>query len=209
MDRQRILVVDDDADIRRMLTQSLEMSGLEVLQAADGDVALEVLAAGGVAAVITDISMPRRDGLQLVVAMRANPATATIPVIVMTGLPDADGRLAALARTAAITLLRKPVRPSVLLLALLGALGGERHITGGEAPADVPKPLLVGEPLDAAEVSEVRFWASAYEVLLASVRSLPPGESLEEYTARCEFWRSRDAELTGRGVPAGRAAAPV
>jgi len=62
---QRILIVDDETNHRRALSISLRMEGYEVLEAADGQSALEVLSKEHADVVVADLMMPRVDGLEL------------------------------------------------------------------------------------------------------------------------------------------------
>jgi CheY-like chemotaxis protein len=84
----RILVVDDDEDARVLLMRALAKSALalEVAAAADGRQALEAVARRRPDAIITDIMMPRMNGFDLCIALRADPATKDIPVIMVTAL---------------------------------------------------------------------------------------------------------------------------
>ena len=86
-----VLVVDDDADLRAYLARGLRAVG-PVLEAADGLDALALLTAGTepVAAVVTDLVMPRLDGHGLCRAMQADPALAAIPVLVISGEADSE-----------------------------------------------------------------------------------------------------------------------
>ena len=95
----RILIVDDDEDARILLMRALGKStlALEVATAADGLQALEVVARTQLHAVITDIMMPRMNGFDLCVALRTAPATARIPVIMVTALEDERDRQRGLA----------------------------------------------------------------------------------------------------------------
>jgi DNA-binding response OmpR family regulator len=80
----RILVVEDDQDLRRMIKTMLTGVG-EVTTANDGVEAMTLL--DGLLdpdVIVTDLMMPRMDGLQLVKEIRANPKIANIPVIVLT-----------------------------------------------------------------------------------------------------------------------------
>jgi two-component system cell cycle response regulator len=90
----RILIVDDDEDARILLMRALGKSSLtfEVAAAADGLQALELVARAQPHAVITDIMMPRMNGFDLCVALRTDPATAHIPVIMVTALEDERDR---------------------------------------------------------------------------------------------------------------------
>ena len=90
----RILIVDDDEDARVLLKRALGKSPLplEVAAAADGLQALELVARDRPHAVITDIMMPRMNGFDLCAALRTDPATAGIPVIMVTALESEHDR---------------------------------------------------------------------------------------------------------------------
>jgi CheY-like chemotaxis protein len=79
------LVVDDDPVIRRLVCAMLRTAAITAVQAEDGEEAWSVLQSQPVDVVITDRSMPKMDGLQLLRAMRGSPAHASIPVIMLTG----------------------------------------------------------------------------------------------------------------------------
>ena len=90
----RVLIVDDDEDARILLVRALGKSALalEVASAADGLQALGQVAGARPHAVITDIMMPRMNGFDLCAALRSDPATAGIPVIMVTALEDERDR---------------------------------------------------------------------------------------------------------------------
>lgn len=79
-----VLVVDDDASIVEMIRMGLEAEGMNVLSAGDGAEALEVLRKEHVDVVLLDIMMPRVDGWMALMEIRNDPATADIPVIMLT-----------------------------------------------------------------------------------------------------------------------------
>lgn len=80
----KILVVEDDADLRHMIKTMLTATG-EVTTACDGTEALALLNGGlDPDVIVSDMMMPRMDGLQLVTEIRANPKFTNIPVIVLT-----------------------------------------------------------------------------------------------------------------------------
>ena len=79
-----ILVVDDDPDIARFIEVNLTLQGYEVQLAADGEQALEQVRRRTPDIVIVDWMMPRMNGLDLTTALRANPLTATLPIIMLT-----------------------------------------------------------------------------------------------------------------------------
>jgi len=79
----RILIVDDEAVIRRMLSTALELAGHEVFEASDGEEALARHREGPPDLVITDIVMPEKDGLEVIMALRRE--TPRLKVIAMSG----------------------------------------------------------------------------------------------------------------------------
>ncbi|MFJ8636949.1 SpoIIE family protein phosphatase [Streptomyces sp. NPDC093568] len=81
--RARLLVVDDNADMRAYLTQLLQPD-YEVLLAADGRAALEMALAQPVELVLSDVMMPGMDGFELVRALRADSRTARLPIVLLT-----------------------------------------------------------------------------------------------------------------------------
>ena len=84
----RILVVDDDVGIRELLSTCLRRAGFEVLSAASGEFALEVLAADRVDLVVLDAGLPGISGTDVVRVLRQTPLTASLPVILLTGNGD-------------------------------------------------------------------------------------------------------------------------
>ena len=87
-ERPILLVVDDSLSARRTLAKMLQAHGCDVLEAADGVEALECLSRQRVTAVLTDLEMPRRDGLDLLREVRSDPEMRSIPVVVVTSRDD-------------------------------------------------------------------------------------------------------------------------
>jgi two-component system, chemotaxis family, chemotaxis protein CheY len=79
-----ILTVDDSASMRQMVRFTLEAAGYQVLQAVDGVEALEMAKANGADLVLTDINMPRMDGITLVRELRALESYRYVPMLVLT-----------------------------------------------------------------------------------------------------------------------------
>lgn len=86
----RLLVVDDDRVNREMMTRRLAHMGFVVETAEDGREALERLRAADYDLVLLDILMPVMDGFETLQHIRANPLWSTLPVIMLTGLDDAE-----------------------------------------------------------------------------------------------------------------------
>jgi two-component system, chemotaxis family, chemotaxis protein CheY len=84
----RVLVVDDESSVRFVLRKILEAAGHEVLEASDGAAALACVANCRPQLVMTDVKMPVMSGQELVARLRSDPATASIPIIVVSSEPD-------------------------------------------------------------------------------------------------------------------------
>jgi twitching motility two-component system response regulator PilG len=112
-----ILVVDDSPTVRKLISAKLEKSGHNVTCAADGVEGLEKLSAGLPDLVLLDITMPRMDGYEVCKQIRANPAAAAMPVVMISGkdgfFDKVRGKMAGC--TGYVT---KPFGPETLMKAL-------------------------------------------------------------------------------------------
>jgi len=81
----KIVVADDEADIRTVLQKGLEVSGHSVILAVDGEDALRKIKDEKPDLVILDIKMPKLDGIQALQAIKKDPSTRKLPVIMLTG----------------------------------------------------------------------------------------------------------------------------
>jgi DNA-binding response OmpR family regulator len=113
-DLPTVLVVDDDEGIRDLVSFKLEMAGYRTTTAADGCTALSVVNHIRPDLVVLDIAMPGLDGVSVCYQMHADPSTAQIPVIMLSGRATAtDIGLALLC--GAQEYLPKPVNPDALV----------------------------------------------------------------------------------------------
>jgi two-component system response regulator AtoC len=119
MTTKRILVVDDEAKMRRILELSLKSMGHEVEQAGDGQEALAKIESGSFDLVLTDLRMPRLDGIGLLTALR--DADNDIPVIVMTAYGTIETAVAAMKVGAADYVIR-PFEMETIEMAVTRAL---------------------------------------------------------------------------------------
>ncbi|MFI7541999.1 response regulator [Actinoplanes sp. NPDC049599] len=110
----RILVVDDEPDLRYIMRRVFERAGHEVIDAGHGAAALEVVSGPLPDLVVTDMMMPVMDGAELIRRLRADPRTARIPILAATS----NAQLAA----GADAVLTKPYQPSQLLAAATALL---------------------------------------------------------------------------------------
>ena len=81
--RRRILVVDDERSINRLACEYLRLGGFETVPAYDGESALAALREGGIDLVVLDIRLPGIGGLEVLDALKKDPRTSSIPVILL------------------------------------------------------------------------------------------------------------------------------
>lgn len=89
-DKKMVLVVEDDPDQREILDMVFRSANYQVSLATDGIDALEKLQSNPPDVIVTDLMMPKMDGLQLVQRLKSQPALKSIPVLVLTVLSDSD-----------------------------------------------------------------------------------------------------------------------
>jgi two-component system chemotaxis response regulator CheY len=119
-----VLVVDDSAAIRKILQRVLRQTGMAIRtihEAGDGQEALEVLGGQQVDLVLTDINMPRMDGLQLLGALKSSPAWREIPVVMIT-TEGGETKVAEAVKLGAAGYVRKPFTADQIKEKLAGIL---------------------------------------------------------------------------------------
>lgn len=138
MSARRVLVVDDSEVTRAILVRTLRGAGFEVLEARDGVEGALVALAERPAVVVTDLEMPTLDGFPLLRLLKADPASAHIPVLILSSHGEAASRFWSL-RTGADAYLTKDYRPQQLVATVsrladragIGEAGG--GAVGGQA----------------------------------------------------------------------------
>ncbi|MCH2160719.1 MAG: response regulator [Phycisphaerales bacterium] len=119
---RKVLVVDDEDHILRVVSFKLRGAGYEVLEASDGEEAWEILRTQSVDLVITDQQMPYMTGLELVETMRKQPRTADVPVLMLSARGfrlDTEE----LERADVLALVAKPFSPRMLLSHVRAVIG--------------------------------------------------------------------------------------
>ena len=134
MPGERILFVDDEEQIRKLLSTWLTRHGYDVSVANDGWEALKAIRAKAPDLVITDVNMPNMNGLELTRRMRADHRTARIPVIMLSARKQADDVLSGYAE-GADEYVPKPVEMAVLEAKIEVLVKRFRTTKGGEAVA--------------------------------------------------------------------------
>ncbi len=119
----RILVVDDEPDIRKVVRMTLEKAGYQVLEAEDGEKAIEIINTGEnrlmLDVMICDIRMPKVNGVEAIAYFRKE--WPKVPLIVLTGFPDTEMATSFL-RQGVVDYLVKPVEGEKLRAAVAKAM---------------------------------------------------------------------------------------
>ncbi len=90
---KKVLIIDDSSTMRKIVTRSLRQAGLDfdtILEAGDGQEALQLLAKENVDIILSDINMPNMDGIEFLRQKSANAAIKGIPVVMITTEAGAD-----------------------------------------------------------------------------------------------------------------------
>lgn len=118
----KILIVDDEAPIRALMRATLTMAGHQVVEASGGEEALEKIKKQNIDLVVLDIMMPVTDGYEVLERLKAIPAKATLPVIVVTAKSYESEGIIREMTGGAIDHLSKPFDPEDLEIAVSRAL---------------------------------------------------------------------------------------
>jgi CheY-like chemotaxis protein len=110
---RRIVVADDEANIRKLVTLTLKREGYEILEATSGDAALELIKAERPELAVLDVRMPGMTGLEVAKALSEDPETAAIPVVVLSASAQESEMEAGLA-AGATAYVTKPFAPAEL-----------------------------------------------------------------------------------------------
>lgn len=172
---QTILVVDDDHEIARLVRAYLEKAGYKVACAYDGASALRGLRTERPDLVVLDLMLPDRDGLDIARAIRADPATAALPIIMLTARVDDTDRIVGL-ELGADDYVPKPFNPREVVARVRAVL---RRATGLAAPA---QRLQIGDlalDLDAHQATvagvEIDLTPTEFDLLALLMRN--PGHA--------------------------------
>ena len=119
--RPCVLVVDDEDAIRAICAENLRRDGCEVVEASNGQEALELALAAAPDLVLVDISMPVLDGFGLAAALRVNAATKRVPLVFLTGERD-PGIEERVFEAGGIGYFAKPFDPAIIVAFVQGVL---------------------------------------------------------------------------------------
>jgi DNA-binding response OmpR family regulator len=129
-----VLIADDEADIRDLVTTKLSQAGLEVVALGDGHTALKAARDRRPDVAILDVMMPGLSGLEVMAGLAEDPATASVPVILLTARSQEFDVKAGLSLGAADYII-KPFSPRQLLERVQAILAGVTEDAAGSAAA--------------------------------------------------------------------------
>ena len=119
MDRKKVLLIDDDEQVREVLRQIFRAAGFECLLASNGADGVSLFRSARPPLVVTDLKMPKLDGIGVLTAIQQTDPDAA--VVVLTGAPDVKTAIESL-KLGAYDFIMKPVNPDELLIAAERAL---------------------------------------------------------------------------------------
>lgn len=115
----KILIVEDDAELRQIYRSALEREDLDVYEAADGQAALDMFVEIAPDIMLLDMMMPRLSGEDVLIQLRDNPAAQNTRLVVITAYPQFREQALSYGVDQFLT---KPVKPSEIVHAVLAAL---------------------------------------------------------------------------------------
>jgi CheY-like chemotaxis protein len=121
----RIIVVDDEADAREVMTTALRRAGANVVALETVADAVRSIAEQLPDILISDIAMPEQDGYELIRQIRSSPRTATLPAVAVTAYARAEDRMHAIV-AGFDSHLPKPIDPATLVATVAQHLGARR-----------------------------------------------------------------------------------
>lgn len=147
---KRILVADDEPDVLNLVTLNLKSAGFTVLQAEDGNSALQQAREVLPSLVVLDLMLPEMSGLEVCKVLKKEPQTAQIPIIMLTAKAEEIDRIVGL-ELGADDYITKPFSPRELILRIQSVL---RRVSTAD------------EPKDHLTLGDIQVDRSRYEVLV-------------------------------------------
>jgi len=117
-----IMTADDSASVRQMVSFTLKEAGYEIVEAVDGQDALDKLSSAVVNMLITDLNMPKMDGIELIRRVRAQPQSRFMPIVMLTTESQAAKKQKG-KEAGATGWIVKPFKPEQLLAVVRKVLG--------------------------------------------------------------------------------------
>jgi len=164
---KRVLVVEDELKIARLVRDYLHQAGFDVLEAADGNSALTLARTEQPDMIVLDLGLPGLDGLDVTKALRA---TSAVPIIMLTARTEESDRIVGL-ELGADDYVTKPFSPKELVARIRAVLrradatlGGGEVVRAGPITMDIPKRRLTVDDAD------VDLTSTEFDILLTMAR---------------------------------------
>jgi len=193
--RQKILIVDDEADILTLLEYNLEKAGFRVISAKDGPDAIEITKRERPDLIILDIMLPSMEGTEVCKILKSGDATRHIPIIMLTAKGEEVDRIVGF-ELGADDYITKPFSPRELILRVKAVLkrGHEQEakiINAGPITIDIERSLAT------ADGKVLKLTALEFKLLLALAKS--DGRVLSRDTLLDRAWGT-EVYITDRTV---------
>lgn len=196
-----ILVVDDDAVSRHVLTEALEGAGLRVICADSGVAALEWLEESTPSVVLLDLLMPELDGYEILSRLREHPKHHDIPVVVLTAL-DSDDDIERIFESGADDYVRKPFRNAELIARLRGQMRVRAYLSDLNRRQQTSQTVLelshaLASSLDIRDIlfTVVQRVATVAQVDRCSIVLARPGEEVAYVVASSDDEQLKDLPI--------------
>lgn len=129
-----VLYAEDDPEHRNMMRMTLKDANIILIEAVDGQEALQKIETQHPDLIVLDLFMPRLDGFSVMETVRANPRTRHIPIIVLSAWPTGDNRKRT-RKAGASEFVAKPYQPRALVKLIKNTLAGQANLVPSK-----PKP---------------------------------------------------------------------
>ena len=139
-----ILVVDDEKNIRELVKFNLKSRGFKVIEAADGEEALNLVKTMAPDLIILDLMLPKIDGLEVCRILKGDPSTKKLPIIMLTALGDEIDKIVGL-EMGADDYITKPFSPRELVARVRAVM---RRVGERDEPKELPATKLEGLVID-------------------------------------------------------------
>lgn len=201
MKNKKIMVVDDEADIRELIRFNLEKEGFEVVSVSDGETALEEARLRQPDLILLDVMLPGMDGVEVCFKLKSDVAFKSIPIVMLSAKSDESDQLVGL-KIGADDYLVKPFSPKVLV-AKIGAIIRRGDVVSSSSVDEEPVIRFKGLYMNPNDFSvsykeaPLKLTAVEYKILYFLARK--PGRV---YTREriIEQVRGDDVIITGRTV---------
>lgn len=197
MPRQRILIVEDDKHISKLVRYNLEKSGFDCETTITGEEALEILDAQAIDLIILDIMLPKMDGLQTCKKIKQDKKLSSIPVVMLTAKGEEVDRIVGF-ELGADDYIVKPFSPRELVLRIKAILSRGKPkdspkeiFSAGDLKVDIPRCKVT------AGKKEMKLTAMEFKLLVTLIKKRGRVQSRDQLLD--EVW-NLDADVTTRTV---------